>query len=195
VTIPLIGANELADSPLLRNSFLTGLKNVVIDSTLSGTTADGLAWVGSPILNASGYVGLIPRTIDQLLTNGGSITLSGGQVMTASGSSLNLDGGYVHYLGGVVNTTLLIDAYGRPVAEKGWDFLVGDEAQVKALAAAAGGGPEDVRDDGVSLTIATREPAPVLAGLADRGALAGLRVSGATLEDVFLTLTGREYRA
>jgi ABC-2 type transport system ATP-binding protein len=47
----------------------------------------------------------------------------------------------------------------------------------------------------VSLTIATREPAPVLAGLADRGALAGLRVSGATLEDVFLTLTGREYRA
>ena len=70
-----------------------------------------------------------------------------------------------------------------------------DAAQAGALAAAAGGGPEDVRDDGVSLTIATREPAPVLAGLADRGALAGLRVSGATLEDVFLTLTGREYRA
>jgi protein SCO1 len=31
-----------------------------------------------------------------------------------------------------------LDAYGRPVAEKGWDFLVGDEVQVKALAAAAG---------------------------------------------------------
>lgn len=31
-----------------------------------------------------------------------------------------------------------LDAYGRPVADKGWDFLVGDEAQVKALAAAAG---------------------------------------------------------
>jgi ABC-2 type transport system ATP-binding protein len=52
-----------------------------------------------------------------------------------------------------------------------------------------------VNDDGVSLTIATRDPAPVLAGLADRHALAGLRVQGATLEDVFLTLTGREYRA
>jgi ABC-2 type transport system ATP-binding protein len=52
-----------------------------------------------------------------------------------------------------------------------------------------------VTDDGVSLTIATREPAPVLAGLADRRALAGLRVQGATLEDVFLDLTGREYRA
>jgi ABC-2 type transport system ATP-binding protein len=52
-----------------------------------------------------------------------------------------------------------------------------------------------VTDDGVSLTIATREPAAVLAGLAGQDALAGLRVSGATLEDVFLELTGREYRA
>ena len=52
-----------------------------------------------------------------------------------------------------------------------------------------------VTDDGVSLTIATRAPDVILAGLAQRGALAGLRVSGATLEDVFLELTGREYRA
>jgi ABC-2 type transport system ATP-binding protein len=53
----------------------------------------------------------------------------------------------------------------------------------------------DVIDDGVSLTIATRDPAPVLATLADRRALDGLRVQGGTLEDVFLALTGREYRA
>jgi ABC-2 type transport system ATP-binding protein len=51
-----------------------------------------------------------------------------------------------------------------------------------------------VADDGVSLTITTREPAPVLAGLAERNALRGLSVHGATLEDVFLNLTGREYR-
>ena len=31
-----------------------------------------------------------------------------------------------------------LDAYGRPVGERGFDFLVGDAAQVKALAAAAG---------------------------------------------------------
>ena len=60
--------------------------------------------------------------------------------------------------------------------------------------AGPGAVPDSVTDDGVSLTIATRDPAVVLAGLADRGALAGLRVSGATLEDVFLHLTGREYR-
>jgi len=72
-----------------------------------------------------------------------------------------------------------------------------DVAQARALAvgpraAAPGVG---VTDDGVSLTIATHDPAAVLAGLVDRHALAGLRVQGATLEDVFLNLTGREYRA
>jgi ABC-2 type transport system ATP-binding protein len=53
----------------------------------------------------------------------------------------------------------------------------------------------EVDDDTVSLTVATRTPAPVLAALAERNALRGLSVRGATLEDVFLNLTGREYRA
>jgi ABC-2 type transport system ATP-binding protein len=52
-----------------------------------------------------------------------------------------------------------------------------------------------VDDDGVSLTIATRDPAAVLSALADLNALEGLSVHGGTLEDVFLHLTGREYRA
>jgi ABC-2 type transport system ATP-binding protein len=51
-----------------------------------------------------------------------------------------------------------------------------------------------VDDDGVSLTIATTDPVPVLAALAARNALHGLSVRAATLEDVFLGLTGREYR-
>src|SRR5262245_46910065 len=59
----------------------------------------------------------------------------------------------------------------------------------KALTADA-----EVSDDGVSLTIATRSPSEVLAALAERDALRGLQVRGATLEDVFLELTGREYR-
>ncbi|RXV67607.1 filamentous hemagglutinin N-terminal domain-containing protein [Burkholderia stabilis] len=115
VTVDRIGQNELADSPLLRNSFLFGLKGVVVDSTLTGTRSDGVQWVGSPILNLSGYVNLIPRTVDQLLTNGGTITLSGNEVMTATGSSMNLNGGYVHYNGGMVNTTRLVDANGAIV--------------------------------------------------------------------------------
>jgi ABC-2 type transport system ATP-binding protein len=66
---------------------------------------------------------------------------------------------------------------------------------VTADAARALAGPDSVTDDGVSLTIATHDPGAVLAGLADQHALTGLRVQGATLEDVFLNLTGREYRA
>jgi ABC-2 type transport system ATP-binding protein len=56
-------------------------------------------------------------------------------------------------------------------------------------------GVEEVTGDKVSTVIATRRPAPVLAALAEADALEGLQVRGATLEDVFLDLTGREYRA
>lgn len=56
-------------------------------------------------------------------------------------------------------------------------------------------GVDAVSSDEVSLTISTRTPAPVLSALADRGTLDGLQVRTATLEDVFLHLTGREYRA
>jgi len=68
----------------------------------------------------------------------------------------------------------------------------GTLAQDEARAIADGA---QVADDGVSLTITTTEPAPILARLAERDALAGLQVTGASLEDVFLQLTGREYRA
>ncbi|WP_437341006.1 filamentous haemagglutinin family protein [Burkholderia paludis] len=132
VTVDRIGQNELADSPLLRNGFLLGYKNLVFDSTLTGTRSDGVQWVGSPILNLSGYVNLIPRTVDQLLTNGGSITLSGNEVMTATGSSMNLNGGYVHYDGGIVNTTRLVDANGAlvPIGQASpYDTYVGIAGQ------------------------------------------------------------------
>ncbi|MET0234335.1 MAG: ABC transporter ATP-binding protein [Kibdelosporangium sp.] len=56
-------------------------------------------------------------------------------------------------------------------------------------------GVDEVTDDGSILTIITRKPAPVLGALAERGTLDGLQVRTATLEDVFLDLTGREYRA
>jgi len=47
--------------------------------------------------------------------------------------------------------------------------------------------------DGVVLT--TRAPAQVVARLAEQDRLDGVRVQTGTLEDVFLSLTGREYRA
>ena len=56
-------------------------------------------------------------------------------------------------------------------------------------------GVELVQSTPTSVELSTRNPAAVLSALAQREALAGLQVKGATLEDVFLTLTGREYRA
>ena len=45
------------------------------------------------------------------------------------------------------------------------------------------------------MVITTREPSTVVAALAQQDALSGVQIHGGTLEDVFLNLTGREYRA
>ncbi len=52
-----------------------------------------------------------------------------------------------------------------------------------------------MHDDGSAVVLSTRQPSAVLTRLAEQGALEGLQVKAATLEDVFLNLTGREYRA
>ena len=66
--------------------------------------------------------------------------------------------------------------------------LGADEARSLALAA-------EVTEDGDSVVLTTRDPAAVLTTLAEHRQLDGVRVRGATLEDVYLDLTGREYRA
>ena len=113
VTIPRIGQNELANSPLLRNGFLYKQKNVVVDSSQSGSTDNGLAWIGSPILNVAGYVDNVPRTVDQLMTNGGTVNLQGTQVIVRSGAQVNLGGGYIAYQAGWVTTPNLLASDGR----------------------------------------------------------------------------------
>ncbi|MFH9354489.1 ABC transporter ATP-binding protein [Kitasatospora sp. NPDC017646] len=67
--------------------------------------------------------------------------------------------------------------------------------RARELLAAAGADVATLEDDTVSLSVSTRLPAPVLSVLAEQNALRGLEVRGATLEDVFLQLTGREFRA
>ncbi|GGS52885.1 MULTISPECIES: ABC transporter ATP-binding protein [Actinokineospora] len=79
-----------------------------------------------------------------------------------------------------------LDAPTRVSLERG--TLGIDDARVLA-------GADDAHEDEQSLTITTRTPAPLLSALAERGTLDGLQVRTATLEDVFLSLTGREYRA
>jgi ABC-2 type transport system ATP-binding protein len=69
------------------------------------------------------------------------------------------------------------------------------ETMLRATDATAIKGVEGVEIDDGQVVLATHDPAAVLAELAERDALEGLRVKGATLEDVFLDVTGREYRA
>jgi filamentous hemagglutinin family protein len=114
VSIPRLGLNELADSPLQKDSPLYGAA-VVINSSITGTRDDGIAWVGTPLANLTGYVQQVKRNIEQLLQNGGTITLAGNEVLTQSGSLLNLNSGYISYLGGLLSTTRLVDANGRVV--------------------------------------------------------------------------------
>ena len=64
-------------------------------------------------------------------------------------------------------------------------------------AAYENGGPrgDDPSGSGSGLVLTTRAPADVLTRLAAEHRLDGLQVKAATLEDVFLDVTGREYRA
>jgi ABC-2 type transport system ATP-binding protein len=102
-----------------------------------------------------------------------------------------MDHGKILQLGPPATLVRGLDSPVRISIESG--VLSSTDASALASGAAAGE-PAEVGDDGVTLTFATRQPAAILASLADRHALAGLRVQGATLEDVFLKLTGREYR-
>lgn len=111
VIIPRIGQNELANSPLLRNSFLYTAKNVAVDSTQSGTRADGLDWIGSPVLNVAGYVNNVPRTVDELMIASGNITF-GGSTVIRTGAQLRLEGGFLNYLPGYISTPRLQGANG-----------------------------------------------------------------------------------
>ena len=97
-----------------RGGVLFGIP-VTVDARVTGTRSDGVAWVGTPLANVGGYAQQVPRKIQQMLQNGGAIALAGDEVITRSGSELNLDGGYVHYLGGVLETTRLIAANGAIV--------------------------------------------------------------------------------
>lgn len=111
---------EYADMPLQRSPYEAALygSTFYIDIRASGTRADGTKWVGTPLADASGYVSNVGRSIYQLMTVGGSVTLktdllaANARVQTA-GSVINVAGGSVKFESGMVNTTRLIGADGR----------------------------------------------------------------------------------
>ena len=106
VAVQLRGS-ELADSPLQRLGALRG-DTIFVDIRQSGVF-DGLPWVGTPLANASGYVGLIQRSVGELTTAGGTVNLNAGNsVVMQTGSTIDVSGGWIDYQGGLVTTSRVI---------------------------------------------------------------------------------------
>lgn len=104
-TIQLRGP-ELANSPLQRESLVRG-KDISVDLRVNGTF-NGQYWVGTPLGDATGYAGLVQRTVAQLTRDGGSVALrAGDSVSLDAGSLVNVSGGWVQYTGDYVSTTKL----------------------------------------------------------------------------------------
>ena len=106
ISAQLLGA-QFANSPLQRNGLLRG-QTVQVDIRQTGIF-NGFAWVGTPLGDVSGFVGLIQHNVGELTTNGGTVTLNAGSsVVMQPGSSINVSGGWIDYEGGVVQTTRVI---------------------------------------------------------------------------------------
>lgn len=106
VAVQLLGA-ELADSPIQRNGVLRG-KTIYVDARQLGTY-NGKEWIGTPLADASGYIGLMKRTVGQLTAEGGTVSLKAGDsVVMQAGSKVDVSGGSINYEGGVVETTRLV---------------------------------------------------------------------------------------
>ena len=120
--------NELRDSPLYRDGFLNGA-TIYLDPRRSGVRSDGVAWIGSPLIDATAYYQLVGLNADRLMTKGGTVTF--GPVVNAAsnvpqpynmpriylmrGSVIDTSGGWASYAAGSIRTTRLIDQSGRIV--------------------------------------------------------------------------------
>lgn len=127
--------NELRDSPLQdAGSWLYGRK-VIVDRRASGVFEDGPmggvqwvqrenaagvieyipgAWIGTPLADVTGWVGVGRTDLAELSADGGSITMrAGGSVITRAGSIIDISGGSVRYTDGMNTATRLRGADGR----------------------------------------------------------------------------------
>ncbi len=105
--------NQLADSPLQRDGALRS-ETVRVDIRQRGVRADGSAWQGTPLADASGEISNIERSVAERNLTGGTISLqSQGVVKVAENATLNISGGVVNYAGGDVSTTQVLGRDGQ----------------------------------------------------------------------------------
>ena len=103
VTVEL-RANELADSPLQRDSAVRG-KTVVVDRR-----------VGTKLGDVTGAIAAIPKSIAERTSEGGTVSFnSQGDVVVADGAHIDVSGGTISYASGIVQTTQLMKQDGKLV--------------------------------------------------------------------------------
>lgn len=125
--------NELRDTPTYREpttdgSFTLNGQTLYVDPRVSGVREDGVAWIGSPLLEAGSLAEQIGGTASELMTKGGNVTLSTLShtaqptsaapipgVTVASNAVIDFAGGWVRYQDGVIRTSKLITQDGRVV--------------------------------------------------------------------------------
>ena len=124
--------NELRDTPNYRESSLDGDftlngTTLFVDPRLSGVREDGVAWIGSPLIEAGSLASQIGVTASELMTKGGNVSLGVNLVTAAAdaatapliniakNATINFSGGWVNYAAGVVRTSKLITEDGRIV--------------------------------------------------------------------------------
>ncbi|WP_027582391.1 filamentous haemagglutinin family protein [Bradyrhizobium sp. Ai1a-2] len=108
-----VRSNELRDSPLNRNSILKGM-DVWVNVHDLNRIADDRIYTAGGLLEVSGWLGLVPRSIDERLTTGGSVNVfSTGDAILRPGAVINIAGGSLAHRAGYVPSTRLVGADGR----------------------------------------------------------------------------------
>ena len=103
VAVP-VQSFELRDSPLQKGGVLQG-NTILVDIRDK-----------NPIVDFSGALSRIERTIDERLGKGGTVTLtSGGDVIVNPKATINISGGSINYEAGYINTTKLMTDAGSIV--------------------------------------------------------------------------------
>ena len=97
---------ELASSPLQRGGVLRD-QQITVDFRNEGTYA-GRDWLGTPLADATGFAGIIQRTVGEFTAAGGQVSISAGEsVVMQTGSRVDVSGGFIKFKGATVETTRL----------------------------------------------------------------------------------------
>jgi len=104
--------SELANDPAQRDGALRG-QTVYVDVRNSGVSANGTAWVGTPLADLTADVGTIERNVYQRNLTGGTVSItSSGSVIVSPNATVNISGGQIDWQAGYVKSSVLLGTNG-----------------------------------------------------------------------------------